>query len=414
MSIFEKQFLEIIFKEFRIILNSDSDSIKITIFVNDSSKIYNSSFNLNYLQTLNLFINNTTIKEILDKIVLLIYQNKIKFEEDKQELILNSIDKLFLEEFDNLEKISLKKKIKPISLVINHIKSINIHDDWVRSISLFPSGNIISVSNDKSIKIYNMDFNIIQIILNAHEKGILYVHIINENNFITCSKDKSIKFWIKKKINNSYQFEIKQIIQNAHNNWINKVINYQNKYVISCSNDKTVKIWEQINNNYQVISILKHEGWVNSVMLLEQKNILISSGGDGTKIWNLFNYNLLYHINGYCNNNNAIQLIDDDKIILGGYNGFINIISLSERRICHIINNEFFCLGIIVLNNLGIILIGGIKNEIKIYRTDNYECIYFIHDNHDKAIIGFCQLNNNSVITYGKDNKVSLLYINEP
>jgi hypothetical protein len=142
MSIFERQFSEIIFKEFRIILNSDSDRIKITIFVNDSSKIYNSSFNLNYLQTLNLFINNTTIKEILDKIVLLIYQNKIKFEEDKQELILNSIDKLFLEKVDNLEKISLKKKIKPISLVINHIKSINIHDDWVRSISLFPSGNI--------------------------------------------------------------------------------------------------------------------------------------------------------------------------------------------------------------------------------------------------------------------------------
>jgi hypothetical protein len=79
----------------------------------------------------------------------LIYQNKIKFEEDKQELILNSIDKLFLEKVDNLEKISLKKKIKAISLVINHIKSINIHDDWVRSISLFPSGNIISVSNDK-------------------------------------------------------------------------------------------------------------------------------------------------------------------------------------------------------------------------------------------------------------------------
>ncbi len=199
MSVFEKQFSEIIFKEFRIILNSNSDSIKITIFMNDSSKIYNSSFNLNYLQTLNLFINNTTIKEILDKIVLLIYQNKIKFEEDKQELILNSIDKLFLEKVDNLEKINLKKKIKPISLVINHIKSINIHDDWVRSISLFPSGNIISVSNDKSIKIYNMDFNIIQIILNGHEKGILYVHIINENNFITCSKDKSIKFWIKKK-----------------------------------------------------------------------------------------------------------------------------------------------------------------------------------------------------------------------
>ena len=81
------------------------------------------------------------------------------------------------------------------------IKSINDHKDAIYSVSMFPSGKMISVSNDKSIKIYDINFNLIENIENAHDWGIIYVEIIDENNFITCSFDHTIKTWIKKKIN---------------------------------------------------------------------------------------------------------------------------------------------------------------------------------------------------------------------
>ena len=397
--------IEIIFNDWKIFLNTTTNILKITIDKYDSNEMYQSSFKLKYLQTLNLFKSKISVNEIFENICILIYQNSITIEENGKKLLLNSIDELNLEK---KEKISSEKDI---FLNINKINSIKMHDEWIRSITIFPSGNLISVSNDKSIKIYDNNFNILQIIVNAHEKGILYVHIINDFNFITCSKDKNIKFWIKN--DNLDNFYLKETIINAHKNWITYVINYKDKNIISCSNDKTVKIWEKINNKYQLMTILKHEGWVYSSLILENKNLLISSGGDGTKFWDFHNYELLEKINAYCNNNNALKLIDDNTIIVGGYNGFINVVSIPQRKIIKIIVNEFFCLGITVFQDLGIFICGGIGKNIKVFRIDNYRCIHQIEDIHDKGILGFCKLNNNLIVSFGKDHFIKILSINK-
>ena len=66
------------------------------------------------------------------------------------------------------------------------IYSINKHKDWVESVKIFPSGNIISVSDDKSINIFNgNNYNILQSIKNAHMDRIIYLSIKDENNFAT-------------------------------------------------------------------------------------------------------------------------------------------------------------------------------------------------------------------------------------
>ena len=56
------------------------------------------------------------------------------------------------------------------------------------------SGKIISVSGDKSIKIFDTNLNVIDKILNSHEQGIFYIDVIDENTFATCTNDL-IKIW---------------------------------------------------------------------------------------------------------------------------------------------------------------------------------------------------------------------------
>ena len=53
-------------------------------------------------------------------------------------------------------------KIQLTSCNLTNIKSIEPHKNWINSISCFPSGNIISVSSDKSINIYDINLNIVQ------------------------------------------------------------------------------------------------------------------------------------------------------------------------------------------------------------------------------------------------------------
>ena len=85
------------------------------------------------------------------------------------------------------------------------IKLIKTHNENITSLSIFPSANLISVSSDKSIKIFDINLNVLQNIQNTHDDWILYVDIKDENNIITCSFDKNIIIWIN---NNKNQFKI--------------------------------------------------------------------------------------------------------------------------------------------------------------------------------------------------------------
>ena len=122
--------------------------------------------------------------------------------EEKINNLLNEFNLYHEENKEGKKKIDeIEKRMKRIEEGFKYdlklIKTINAHDNFITCVSVFPSGNIISVSDDKSIKIWDNNFNLLQNIQNAHKERINYIDIKDENNFVTCSNDKSIKTWIK-------------------------------------------------------------------------------------------------------------------------------------------------------------------------------------------------------------------------
>ena len=288
---------------------------------------------------------------------------------------------------------------------LTKIKNKKIHDDYINSISLFPSGKIISVSADKSIKIWTNNFDLLQVIPNAHFLSIINVEIINENNFITCSFEQIIKTWIKE----DNKFKIQENILNAHKDGIIKVLYYKN-ILISCSFDKTIKVWEKNKENkYQNITIISNTYSIRSIYLLEDKNIFISSGFNGTKFYNLYNFENFFsmkHITCY-HYGDTIKRIDNDRIIISSDN-IIKIISISNKKIIKEIDNNFGCLGILILKEKGLFFISGFSKNFKIYKCDNYECIYIENDCHNNFIKGFTQINNFSIVSYSYDKYINI------
>ena len=151
----EGKIIQKYFNEYKIQLITYLDSIKISI--QNNSNIYQSSFNFEYLHR--LFIVNNTIESISHFILTLIERNNIQIEENNINMKLILISSLI--DNNNIELI-LKKNMNQLKL----IKSINVNN-FVYSVSIFPSGNIISVLSDKSIKIFDTNYNLIQDIINA-------------------------------------------------------------------------------------------------------------------------------------------------------------------------------------------------------------------------------------------------------
>ena len=373
-------------------------------------------------------LENINKEEIIEKIIKEIQILKLKNEklEERVESLEkeNNIKKQIIkkeEDLDCKEKMNdFEGRIKTLEKLyfgsnLRNIKTKKVHKTQINYITSFPlSGNIISVSNDLSINIYNKNLEYIQTIKNAHSRNITFIDIKDENNFISCSFDKTIKTWIKKE----NIFQLNHTINNAHKNFIYKVIYALNNNLISCSADKTIKIWSYYNNNYQCITILNHLDEVKSFLLLEDKKILITSGWDKTIFWNINNYNILFiEENARCSSVNALKRIDNDKIIVGGEsNGLIQIISIKEKEIVNKIENGFECWGICIIKDKDVILIGGRSNIIKIYSCDNYNCIKIIKDAHGlinfhntgfgSYIYGFLELKDGMILSYSNADTV--------
>ena len=305
------------------------------------------------------------------------------------------------QDFDENPKYS---NLKPILKVE---KTITSHTDGVTNISIFPSGNIVSVSFDKSIIIYNNNFEIIQKIENAHTSLIWDIQIKNEEIFSTCSSDNSIKIWKKKENKNEY--EIKETIENAHS-IISKILYQKNGNLISCSVDGTIKIWNEINNKNQCITILTHSERINSILLCEDKNILISSGENETKFWSLNNYKCIEIINdSWSDYANSLIRIDNDRIIVGGHSTeYLTVISINEKKIIKKVLCEFGCYGMGFDKEKGYLFVGGEDGIMFVYNVNNYDLIGLDSKAHSSDINGFMRLDNGKIISWGSDDKIKI------
>ena len=341
----------------------------------------------NSTSQINKIENSTTENEIKEEKKEIKNQKKNKIDKEQKNTIIKP------------QKSNLKK--------LKEISTIEAHDDAIFKVSVFPSENFVSVSSDKSIKIWNKEKENIQIIKNAHNDTIYYVSIKDEDNFATCSFDNSIKIWLKK--NN--KFECIETINNTHNKTIFKVIYCINNEIISCSYDKTVKIWSNKNKkNYECIKTFMHKVFVNTILLLEDKNILISAGWDGTYFWNYKTYeNIIKIKDAICLSCDALRQFNQDQIIVGGKGDCkIKIIDINNMKIVNEVYNEFTCYGILVMEKIGVFLTGGKCKDIKIFSCSDFTCIQNIINAHNNSIIGFTQLNDESVISFSWDNTIKI------
>ncbi len=345
--------------------------------------------------------NNYILNDLITRMLMIDVNRRISWEDYFNHPFFENKNQ---NNYITIEKIKEKENYNfNIQLIFNY----QFHNNFVNSISIFPSGKIISVSSDKSIKIYKENFIVEQKIINAHNDSIYYVSIKDENNFVTCSKDKNIKTWRK----NDNLFIINKIILKAHNDNITKVIYYKDN-LISCSWDKKVKIWEENNNNnYQCNTILVHNSLVTSILILEDLNYLISCSNSRVKFWNLNNYQKLFYIkNIFCGCWNALCRLDKDRIIIGGNDNEygITIISIKEKKIINSVENNFTCWAICFIPNMNIILYGGINNNLFVCRSDNYELIQEIQNAHDGNIRGITQLKNGLIASCSEDCKIKV------
>lgn len=213
-------------------------------------------------------------------------------------LLISSDDKSFIQGSNDIKIYDIEEKKAKTSLNFGH-------SDKVTSLTISSDGKkIISGSTDKTIKIWNLDTQDLEGVLNGHTDAISDLHITKNNrNLISASYDRTIKIWnlIEKKLEGNLP---------GHTGKVTKIhMTKAEDHIISISEDKTLKVW----NLGQMKCVSSVQGMNNDVGIL------------------LLSIDENYAITGSDEKIIRIVNIRDKKIekVLEGHNAGITVLELS-------------------------------------------------------------------------------------
>ena len=315
--------------------------------------------------------------------------------------IESSNDKSFQNKEESNSRKDLGKNYVDIS-AMTLTRQISEHTKNVNSMCFTKDGRLATCSDDKTIKVFNLNNYKCDLNITGHKSCILDVSSLDNGCLITSSEGGAIKVWeITKKT-----FNCVKTLTN-HEGLVVQTIQLARNRMASCSFDLTIRIWIS-NNPYTCVKILKgHKRWVNSLLELRDKNYIVSGSDDHTlRFWNSYTYECEKIIFGIgCEVRNSIVEIGGNKLIVGG--GVMSVINLSTFQIeadIDFINDFGYVFSAIRLKGENV-LFGSKNGKVVLIETTEYRTIGesdYIHDSTIRKML----LYKNQIITCSDDKTI--------
>lgn len=154
-------------------------------------------------------------------------------------------------------------------------KTLVGHTDWINALMVLPDGRLASASHDQTILLWNT-LNGKYEKLGDHE-GAIYSLVLWERELVSGSEDKTIKIWdIDKRI-------CKMILE-GHSSSINTLTVLASGELISGSDDRSIGVWEHSNTRAKW---LNGHGDIIFALAVTTNGLLVSASCDRSiKFWN--------------------------------------------------------------------------------------------------------------------------------
>jgi WD40 repeat protein len=225
--------------------------------------------------------------------------------EDKKVLIWSdNFEKIDLALLDNARPVKLVKLLNDGRLAVGGYQNIKIYNNLnnfkiscilkdisnnvVDMINL-EDGRIITCSEDKTMKMIKVDNEkyTVEQTLQGHNGYVVKIIEFNKNELISISNDNSMKFWNINKENRNFTCIKSVTFQNGQNYYIGILKIKENEFVTVSNGDNTIKFWNY--TNYSLIKEIKgiNPNFTYHQICLINENILCVCNFDELILFNI-------------------------------------------------------------------------------------------------------------------------------
>ncbi|CAF0762786.1 unnamed protein product [Brachionus calyciflorus] len=318
------------------------------------------------------------------------------------ELNLSSIKNLNIREFfGELTQNRNKEDPKDYKLY-NEFKA---HQDCINDLKLIGNDKILTASNDKQIKLWNLRTNSCIMTFKRQDQSIKRLCVLDNETFASCDS-VSIKIWnlnlyepkkcfgsrttclklmkngdfISSGFYSIFKWDLDQeSVRKEYKGHYGDIYCLEESLdgkLISGSYDKTIRIWDE---NGLCINILKgHTHYVLSLKVLDSATLASCSYDKVIKIWNLNSGQEIKTLDQNPTFLLDLNAINNNILISGSQNGSIKFWNLETGACLNEIKNENnkknsnFLFGLTIVSNKDKDLICGFDDgSIKIWKNDN-------------------------------------------
>ena len=157
------------------------------------------------------------------------------------------------------------------------IRTFRGHSYGVNCVAVLPDGNVVSGSNDGTLRLWNANTGETIRTFGEHLRAVICVAVLPDGNFVSGSRDTTLHLW------NANTGHIRMFI--GHTNTVSCIAVLPNGNFVSGSEDKTLRLWN--TNTGKVIRIFEgHSHFVTCVATLPDGNFVSGSKDKTLHIWN--------------------------------------------------------------------------------------------------------------------------------
>jgi WD40 repeat protein len=159
---------------------------------------------------------------------------------------------------------------------LNCKKKLHDHTDWVWSLAVLNDGRLVSGSEDKTIRLWDLEMTS-SMAFTGHEDGVVSLTILADGQIASASKDRTIRIWDPAS-GNSIVFE-------GHLGCIWALVALRDGRFISGSADKTILIWDPSKTNGAPRLLFVADAPITSLTLVRDSNLLLAGDASGRVHW---------------------------------------------------------------------------------------------------------------------------------
>ena len=322
---------------------------------------------------------NNQIEEIKNTLNQVLHENQIKIPFDNS--YENKIDLVTLEKFKQ------------------NNTTLKGHTHLINSLIQLNDGRIVSCSDDKTIRIWDLRINQCIVTLRGHKNSVTSVTQLSDGRLASGSYDGNIKLWdVKRNICTS--------TLQGHTSWIYSLIQLKNGNIASCSYDNTIKLWD-FKMNICTVTLLGHTDWIQSIKQINDGRIASCSWDKTIKLWDLSSDLSSLTLEGHTNSVMSIIQLQDGRIASCSWDNTIKIWNLyTDKSFITLEGHISTVYSLIQLNDEKIASCSGDKT-IKFWDLNTYLCVLTLNG-HESDVTSLIQLSDGKIASCSNDRTIKL------